>query len=310
MLAPMPTPVLPDHPFTYGDIVELGLSRKRLRRLLADGEVRRVLRGVYIAAHLPDTIDLRVAAVTRVVDPRQVVIDRTAAWLHGIATFSLSELETGVRVETCALRWHAPSRRQGVDGRTRDLSDADVMTLHGLRVTTPLRTALDLGCHLRRREAYAAMCAFAREHGVTSTMLARGVARFAGRRGVIQLRELATLVDRRFESPREAWTFLAIHDAGLPHPTPQVWVEVDGVATYRLDFAYQAARICVEYDGAEAHERSSDQRVYDEQRRRWLREHGWTVIVVRRGDFTGDRLDRWIGELRDALRAAYTTRRW
>ena len=36
----------------------------------------------------------------------------------------------------------------------------------------------------------------------------------------------------------------------------------------------------------------------------------WTVIVVRRGDFTGERLDRWLGELRDALQPDYSNRRW
>ena len=36
----------------------------------------------------------------------------------------------------------------------------------GLRVTTPLRTALDLGCLLRRREAKASLDAFCRLHGI------------------------------------------------------------------------------------------------------------------------------------------------
>jgi len=304
------TTSLPDHPFTNSDLPALGLTRRRLRRLLTDGEVRRILRGVYAASALPDTMELRVAAVSQAVDRSQVVIDRTAAWLHGVEAFSLAELDREPEVETCALRWRSPSRRQGVDGRTRDLSKDDVVVLDGVRVTTPLRTALDLGCHLRRREAYAALCSFATLHGVTASVLAPALRRFAGRRGVVQLRELATLVDPRLESPREAWTFLAIHDAGLPHPKPQVWIEVDGVPRYRLDFAYEAARICVEYDGADAHERTEDQRRYDRDRRQWLRDHGWVVIVIRAGDFTGDRLDRWLGELREALRTAYSTRRW
>jgi hypothetical protein len=32
--------------------------------------------------------------------------------------------------------------------------------------------------------------------------------------------------------------------------------------------------------------------------------------VVRRGDFTGDALDRWLAELRRALAPSYTNRRW
>jgi len=310
MLAGMITTQLPEKPFTLADLPGLGLTRTRLRRLLATGQVRRMLRGVYVASALEDTFELRVTAVALVVADGHVVVDRTAAWLHGIETYSTAELELGPEVETCSVRGKPPTRRGDVAGGSRDLADEDVMTVDGIRVTTPLRTALDLGCHLRRREAFAALCLFARHHGITADVIAPGVRRFARRRGVVQLRELAVLVDPRIESPREAWTFLAIHDAGLPHPTPQVWVDVDGVPTYRLDFAYQAARICVEYDGVEAHDRVEGQAERDRTRRQWLRDHGWTVIVIKLGAFTGDELDRWVGELREALRAAYTTRRW
>ena len=48
--------------------------------------------------------------------------------------------------------------------------------------------------------------------------------RFRRRRGVVQLRELLELVDARIESARESWTWLEIHDAGLPLPEPQVWI--------------------------------------------------------------------------------------
>lgn len=306
----MKTTQLPDKPFTLAELPSLGLTRNRLRHLVAAGEIRRILRGVYVSAELPDTFELRVAAVALVIADGHVAIDRTAAWLLGIHVYSASELELGPVVETCALRAKNPTQRSDVDGHSRDLSADDIMVVNGIRVTTPLRTALDLGCHLRRREAFAALCQFARHHGITAAALAPGVRRFARRRGVVQLRELAVLVDPRIESPREAWTFLAIHDAGLPHPTPQVWIDVDGVATYRLDFAYQAARICVEYDGVDYHDRSEDQAERDRARRQWLRDHGWIVIVIKLGAFTGDELDRWIRELREALRTAYSTRRW
>ena len=93
-------------------------------------------------------------------------------------------------------------------------------------------------------------------------------------------------------------------------PEPQVWIEVDGVPTYRLDFAYRRARTCIEYDGEEFHDRTPEQRENDEDRRAWLREHGWTVIVVKLGDFSGDALDQWLRKVRAALDSAYTTRRW
>jgi very-short-patch-repair endonuclease len=57
----------------------------------------------------------------------------------------------------------------------------------------------------------------------------------------------------------------------------------------------------VEYDGREFHD-DPDARRYDEQRRDWLRERGWTVIVVDKESFSSDALDTWIDQLRQALR--------
>ena len=126
-----------------------------------------------------------------------------------------------------------------MDGRTRDLAAGDIMVISGVRVTTPLRTALDLGCHLHRRDALAALDQFMRHHGLGREHMTTEALRFFRRRGVVQLRQLIPLADPRAESPRESWTRLAIVDAGLPCPEPQHWIEVDGVPTFRLDLNMQ-----------------------------------------------------------------------
>ncbi|MDQ6527367.1 DUF559 domain-containing protein [Nocardioides sp. LHD-245] len=147
-------------------------------------------------------------------------------------------------------------------------------------------------------------------HGLTRGHLLREVARFRRRRGVVQCRQLAALVDPRVESHREAWVLLELHDQGFPRPEPQWWIKVAGVPTYRLDFAYPSAKVCVEYDGEDFHDLTDQQRRNDRERRRWLRENGWTVIVVKRGDFTSPATDRWIRAVDQALAATYTNRRW
>ena len=306
----MTTAVLPPTPFTLSDLPTIGLTARELRRECEQGRVRRLHRNVYVDAAAEDTIALRATSLSLVVGPHQIVVDRTAAWLHGVDTFALLELRDGPQVEVCTLRGRTRSRLAGVRGGERDLSDADVMELSGVRVTTPLRTALDLGCHLRRREAYAALCGLAREHHLEPTSLLAGADRFARRRGVLQLRELVPLVDPRIESAREAWTLLAVHDAGLPLPEPQVWIDVDGIPTYRLDFAYRERRVALEYNGEEWHDRTDEQRRSDAARRSWLLRNGWTIVTIRVGDFTGDALDAWLRELRQALTATYSTRRW
>ena len=300
----------PTQPFTLQDLSLLRLGEGQLRHALRCGDVRTVVRGVFVASEVPDSIELRAAAVARVVPPHHVVTDRTAAWLHEVDAFVWAELSGSPPIEMCALRGHQATHLGGVDGRTRDLRSDDVTSVHDVAVTTPLRTGLDLGCCLRRREAFAALNALAARHDLTREAYLVQLPRFRRRRGVRQLRVLLPLVEPRVESERESWVLLAIADATLPPPEPQLWIEIDGVPTFRLDFAYERLRVAVEYDGAEWHERTTEQSTHDRDRRRWLREHGWTVIVVRAGDFSGRRLDKWTGELRRALRPRYTNRRW
>lgn len=310
----MTTPLvetLPELPFTVADLDDLRLSAWSLRQLVATGHVRSLVRGVYVRSEVPDSLELRAAALMLVVSPEHIVVDRTAAWLHGVDTLLSREKELLPPIEVCALRGHHPTERRQVDSGQRDLAPHDLMRIGDVRVTTPLRTALDLGCRLRRREALATLNEFTRSQGVTRAMLTHELPRFRRRRGVIQLRELIGLIDPRIESQRESWVWLAIRDAGLPLPTPQVWVEDDdGRPLYRLDFAYHLCRVAVEYDGIEAHLKTPEQRQADEARRSWLRRRGWTVIVVRRGDFTGRRLDDWLDELSQALMSTYDNRRW
>ena len=300
----------PATPFTLSEAAALGIGRRRVHTDVDNGVLRRVLRGAFVRADVPDTLELRVAAASLVVGPSSVITDRTAAWIHGVDVFTYAEHDVVPPVESCALRWRSRTRREGVDGRTRDLLSEDVMEIRGVSVTTPLRTALDLGCLLHRRDALAALDSFMRQHALTREELGRGALRFFRRRGVIQLRQLIPVADPRAESVRESWTRLAILDAGLPCPELQFWVEIDGVPTYRLDLAYPRHRIAIEYDGEEFHDRTDDQRAHDARRRDDLRARGWTVIVVRRGDFSGSALDRWISQLRIALRPSYTNRRW
>lgn len=300
----------PVEPFTLADLRVLGISEGRLRHAVRSGRVRCLVRGVFMAAEVPDSIEVRARAVAKVLPPHHVVTDRTAAWLQEVDAFVWADLHGRPPIEICALRGHQATHLTGADGRVRDLAPGDIMRVHGVTVTTPLRTGLDLGCCLRRKEAYAALNALAGRHGLTAEDYLRQLPRFRGRRGVRQLRALLPLVEPRVESERESWLLLAIADASLPAPEPQHWIDVDAVPTYRLDFAYPWLRVCIEYDGAEWHETTPEQEQRDRERRRWLRDNGWTVIVVRNGDFAGRRLDAWTSELRRALRPRYTNRRW
>jgi hypothetical protein len=261
------------------------------------------LHNVYLLEDVPDVTEIRAAAALLVVSPAAVVCDRTAAWIHGVDVFKYHELDVLPRLETFVLRGNWRTRRPETSGGERDLAEHDICVVSGLRVTTPLRTALDLGCCLSRRDALAALDAFMRLCGITRAELLAELPRYFRRRGVVQLRHLVPLADGRAESPGESWTRLEIIDAGLPKPEPQYWVMHAGRAVFRLDLAYPHARVCVEYDGREFHE-GEEADTHDEARRAWLRRRGWTVIVVDKDSFTDEALAAWLDELRVALRMA------
>jgi len=296
-------PEIPLTPFTWAQMKKLGMPRHRLDELVANGQVRRVLTGVYLRADIPDNPQNRVCSAALVVSPFAVVCDRTAAWLLGVDTFEYRELEILPPLETVVLRGHSPTNRSECVGGSRDLRRWDICVMDGVAVTAPLRTALDLGCKLSRRGALAALDGFMRVHGITRQDMEGALPRYFRRRGVVQLRRLIPLADPRAESPGESWTRLAIVDAGLPAPEPQVWVHERGVRVFRVDLAYPLSRVAVEYDGREFHD-SEERREHDRKRRAWLERRGWTVIVVDEGSFKPEALAAWLEQLRVALRLA------
>lgn len=291
---------LVSRPFTLEQALAAGLSRSRLAALLRERSVRRVLHSVYVSSTLADNLSTRVEALKLIILPFVVLCDRTAAWLHGVDVLAYAELDVPPPLDTCVPQGNTRVRKAHCKGRRRHLARGDVMELSGVLVTTPLRTALDLGCLLSRRTALACLDWFLRLGYFNQQALKTELHRFARQRGVIQLRELVVIADGRAESPGESWTRLAIIDAGLPVPELQWVIHWRGRELFRLDLAYPKHRVCIEYDGVEFHD-SLEAQAHDAKRRSWLREHGWTVIVVRKEDFTNEAIAGWTEELRQAL---------
>ena len=290
----------PPSPFTWAEARASGITRKRLDAAVEAHVVRRVLHNVYVDTSLEDTPLLRAQAARRVISPHSVLCDRTAAWVLGCDVHDYRELDLIPPLESYVLRGHDPTDRPECDGGTRDLQPGDWCEIGGVRVTTPIRTAMDLGCKLDRRSALAAMDALMRKYEFTVDDMMRMLPRYFRRRGVRKLRTIVALGDPRSESRSESWVRLEIIDRGLPVPELQHWVWIDGVPTYRLDLAYPHARIAVEYDGGDFHS-TPEQRERDRRRRDRLRELGWTVIVLTKADFSPERTDAWIRRLRNAL---------
>ena len=245
---------------------------RKLAWLLARGEIRQFLKGVYVDVRMPDSPALRADALRLLVPADAVVCGRAAAWLHGIATTALGP------EDLVQAQW------------TRDVPDADVVELDGLRVTSPASTALALAMTLPRPFALSAVDAILRSGKADLWALRAASAACEGRRGYSQSQDILRHADRRAESPAESWLRLRLLDAGFGRPDLQI--RVDGPSrVYRLDVGYpdrpiDGRKLGLEYDSDQWHS-STRQQSRDETRRAELDGLGWHIISVRRTDLWG-----------------------
>ncbi len=199
-------PLLPTgEPFTPLMARSVGVDRAALERMLRHGVLRRVVKGVYVDAMAPDTRELRGSALQLVVPATKVVHGRTASWLYGVPVSS-----GGGAVETTT---------------GRHLQDRDVTTVGGLRTTTPLRTAMDLGRTLNPDRGITVLDAFLRHELVRHAELLAELPRFAGLGGIRRLRELVARADGRAGSAAESVLRMRWLDARLPTPIPRLGIE-------------------------------------------------------------------------------------
>ncbi|MEP6817878.1 MAG: type IV toxin-antitoxin system AbiEi family antitoxin [Marmoricola sp.] len=296
-----------DRPFTTAAAYGTGLTRRDLGMLVRHRLLRRILRGVLVPAQVPDSLELRCRSVRLLIPRGAVVTDRTAGWLHGAemilapgAHLYLAPVSFFHRTPGCR------SRAAFCDSGERTMPDSDVTTVDGIEVTTPRRTALDLGRLQRRAQALAALDSMLRLGGFDLDELVDDIGRFKGFRGVRQLRALAPLADRRSQSPGESALRLHWLDcADLPRPTPQVPVPGPGGRTYYLDLGVEELRFAAEYDGLEWH--GPERAAHDAARRDWVTQHhGWAIEVFRKDSVFGQHRDADV-RLRVAIRVARQT---
>ena len=299
---------IPERPLTSADLELLGIPSQKASGLVRLGVLRRVLRGVYVRADMPLTIEVRAACLRSLIPEHAVVCDHTAAWLLGVDCQPAAALDGPVDLDVVSINGHDRTTRAGAHGGKRDLAKHEIWLIGGVPVTSPARTACDLACRRGRRQALAVLDAFMHTCGLTREDYRALLPRFRGRRGCTQLRELIRHADGRSESIRESWVRMEIIDAGLPVPEPQLWVRVPGLGRRRLDLAYRGRKVAVEYDGDEDHSEDEDVES-DEERRDALRRAGWYLIVVRNEDLEGAALDRWLRELREVLARRTPARR-
>lgn len=266
-----------DEPFTAAMAYDAGIPRRWLTELVAAGQLRHPVKNCYLSAHLPDDTRTRAQCLRLVIPEDAVVVDRHAGWLQGANMLLLPNEH--LNAEPVAV--YLPAGRGRLRNKLtasgeRTFGTADLTVVDGLRVTTPLRTALDLGRQRWPEPALTALDALHRTGTFTVEELLDGIDRMRGMRWVRTLREVAHHTDGRSQSGGETvirWRWLHLPVAP---PEPQVEVRADGCLAF-IDVGNGDVRAGVEYNGTEWHTAPADV-VADQERAAWLdRDADWSL---------------------------------
>jgi hypothetical protein len=165
---------------------------------------------------------------------------------------------------------------------TRDerLLDGESQRLNGPSVTTPERTAFDLGRRGTLGRAVANLDALAAATDFKVSDVEELAANHRHTRGLRQLDAALELVDGGAQSPKETWLRLLLSNAGFPRPATQIPVlGPDGYPRYFLDMGWEDIMLAAEYDG-DQHWTDPAQYAWDVDRQEYSDRLGWTVIRV------------------------------
>lgn len=153
----------------------------------------------------------------------------------------------------------------------------------GIAVTTPARTAFDIGRRLPFRDGVLRIDALMNATDVKVDDIAAVAQRHPGVRGLKVLRQTLDFVDSGAESPYESLTRLLLMQAGFPRPQTQIAVfDEYGRLLARIDMGWPEYLVGVDFEGAH-HWTDSRQRNWDAERYTLLPELGWTDFRVTSG---------------------------
>ncbi len=176
----------------------------------------------------------------------------------------------------------------------------------GLRVTSPATTWAMMGAMLCRDDLVALGDAFVREPmrrgdpPALATIAELAASLEAGRRrGATALREALSLTRTRSRSRKETETRLVLVAAGLPEPSLNHPVVVEGKVVALVDLAYPDRKVGIEYE-REQHLTDPRQWARDIRRYEMLADLEWRIIRVTASDLAQHR-EELVARVRGAL---------
>lgn len=201
----------------------------------------------------------------------------TLAGLSAAAVYGTKWLDAAAPTEIVRPDRHgAKGLNKGIVVHSFRLADDEVWTVRGVRATSPVRTAFDIGRGLPADKALPVLDALLNATGIKPADVIAFADRHPGARGIRRLRAALESADGGAESPQETRVRLLLMGAGLPKPETQIELRELRI---RIDMGWREWKVAVEYDGIQ-HWEDRYQRSWDIERIALLEAAGWSVIRV------------------------------
>jgi very-short-patch-repair endonuclease len=232
---------------TREQLLALGMPGYVIDRRVKSRRLTPVRRGVYRVGPIAQLLEAETAAVLAVGEGA-VISHRTAAILHklvphlakdGFMDVSVVDRQPGAKPR---MRIH----------RAKSLRQYEVMRLHGIPITTPARTIIDIAPTLNPAQLEQLLAEAHRKR--LAPQLKTLVARYPTRPGVPAIRALIDAKPRFTRSKAELRLLAALRRAGLNPETNTV------LAGYEVDLYLPEDGLVIEVDGEPFHSARPDRR--------------------------------------------------
>jgi very-short-patch-repair endonuclease len=255
-------------------LLALGFPQKAIRHRLSNGRLHRVHQGVYAVGRPSLDPHGRWMAAVLACGEKAVLSHSSAAALWRIGF----EMRDAIEI---SLPSPFQRRRPGLRiYRRESLRQRDMTVEHGIPVTTPIQTLIDLSLRLDRRGLERAINEADKYDLVHPPELRKALDQRQGEPGAARLRQI---LDRRtFRLTKEELErrFLPLaRSAGLPVPLTGQWVN-----DFEVDFYWPDLGLVVETDGLRFH------RTPAEQARDRLRDQAHTAAGLSQLRFTHEQV--------------------
>jgi hypothetical protein len=271
------------------DLVQNGDSPARLERGVRDRKLLRVSRGAYVTRAAwtdlsPEAQHLeRICALDRT-SPGETFSHHSAAAIWGLPIIG----DWPIRPHVLRSSPHGTSRRVTFSVHGAVIESGEIEMVDDLKVTSKVRTALDVAACSGLEAAVVILDAVAADSTIGPARLAERTAELRPFRGVRRVDAALRHVTGLADSPLESLSLLRIAELGFPHPEQQREFRIGGV-THRVDFYWPEFEVIGEADGWSKYDDGVDAIKREKRREDELRS-------VVRGFARWEWRDAWLGE--------------